>query len=37
MMSIVDHIALLVDALNVAEEWYVEKLAEKSLFETQSI
>ena len=29
MMSVVDHIAILVDDLEVAEEWYVEKLSGK--------
>ena len=32
MMSIVDHIAVLVDDLEVAEEWYTEKLAGKVTF-----
>ena len=32
MMSIVDHIAILVDDLKVAEEWYTEKLAGKVTF-----
>ena len=27
MMSIIDHIAILVDDLEVAEEWYTQKLA----------
>ena len=32
MMSIVDHIAVLVDDLNVAEEWYIQKLSGKVTF-----
>ena len=32
MMSIVDHVAILVDDLNVAEEWYTQKLAGKVTF-----
>jgi len=32
MMSIVDHIAVLVDDLNTAEEWYTEKLNGKVTF-----
>jgi catechol 2,3-dioxygenase-like lactoylglutathione lyase family enzyme len=32
MMSIVDHIAILVDDLEVAEEWYTQKLAGKVTF-----
>jgi catechol 2,3-dioxygenase-like lactoylglutathione lyase family enzyme len=32
MMSIVDHIALLVDDLQVAEEWYTKRLAGKVTF-----
>ena len=32
MMSTVDHIAILVDDLEVAEEWYVQKLAGKVTF-----
>mgnify|MGYP003681489894 CR=1 FL=1 len=32
MMSIVDHIAILVDDLNTAEEWYTEKLDGKVTF-----
>ena len=32
MMSIVDHIAILVDDLSAAEEWYTEKLAGKVAF-----
>ena len=32
MMSIVDHIAILVDDLSIAEEWYVEKLSGKVIF-----
>lgn len=31
-MSIVDHIAVLVDDLEVAEEWYVQKLTGKVTF-----
>ena len=29
MMSVVDHIAILVDDLKVSEEWYTQKLAGK--------
>ena len=32
MMSVVDHIAILVDDLEVAEEWYTQKLAGKVTF-----
>jgi len=32
MMSIIDHIAVLVDDLKVAEEWYTEKLDGKVTF-----
>ena len=32
MMSVVDHVAILVDDLTVAEEWYVEKLSGKVTF-----
>ena len=32
MMSFVDHIAILVDDLEVAEEWYTKKLAGKVTF-----
>ena len=32
MMSVVDHIAILVDDLKVAEEWYTQKLAGKVTF-----
>jgi extradiol dioxygenase family protein len=32
MMSVVDHIAILVDDLKVAEKWYTEKLAGKVTF-----
>jgi len=32
MMSTVDHVAVLVDDLDTAEKWYVEKLAGKVVF-----
>ena len=32
MMSVVDHIAILVDDLKAAEKWYTEKLAGKVTF-----
>ena len=32
MMSIVDHIAVLVDDLEAAEEWYIQKLDGKVTF-----
>tara|TARA_R110000824_G_scaffold384450_1_gene578453 strand:+ start:1512 stop:1850 length:339 start_codon:yes stop_codon:yes gene_type:complete len=34
-MSVVDHIAIVVDDLLVAEEWYVEKLSGKVTFRDQ--
>ena len=32
MLSVVDHIAVLVDDLKVAEKWYCDKLAAKVTF-----
>ena len=32
MMSVIDHIAILVDNLIIAEEWYTQKLAGKVTF-----
>ena len=32
MMSVIDHIAILVDNLDTAEEWYTQKLAGKVTF-----
>jgi hypothetical protein len=36
MMSVIDHIAILVDNLSVAEEWYTQKLAGKVTFRNSS-